>query len=218
MIHKDILPSRPLIICMTLLISEQGISIALVQIEMPFLPLPVFAVIDRAERATAEAVETMRAGAEGLVQRRAAADRSGEPDRLSAGRRRHDHLVRDAERRRRRAPNLSPAIRLPPGRRAVSAADDRNDLHASARFDRDHHAGTGHAWPAQEVAGTRLRTGCSARRFRSGSTGLRLGRRYPEVALLHQAGRGRLGDALQHKRHPRLPAQRLPTALVRAAD
>jgi len=46
----------------SLLFSEQGVITALVQIEMPFLLLPVFAVINRADRSTMEAAETMGAG------------------------------------------------------------------------------------------------------------------------------------------------------------
>lgn len=52
------LTERPI----SLLYSELGLLTALVQIEMPFLLLPVFAVVNRAERATLDAAETMGAG------------------------------------------------------------------------------------------------------------------------------------------------------------
>ncbi|WP_406721104.1 ABC transporter permease [Thioclava litoralis] len=52
------LTERPI----SLLYSELGLITALVQIEMPFLLLPVFAVINRADRATLDAAETMGAG------------------------------------------------------------------------------------------------------------------------------------------------------------
>ncbi|MBT9386119.1 ABC transporter permease [Pseudooceanicola sp. CBS1P-1] len=46
----------------SMLYTEPGLIIALVQIEMPFLLLPVFAVINRADRATLDAAETIGAG------------------------------------------------------------------------------------------------------------------------------------------------------------
>lgn len=46
----------------SLLFSETGLIIALVQIEMPLLLLPIFAVLNRADRRTLEAAETLGAG------------------------------------------------------------------------------------------------------------------------------------------------------------
>ena len=121
----------------SLMFTELGLVLAMTQIDLPLIVLPLMAILSRLPRQLSEAAEVVRRRTlADSGDRPAAADAAGPARRLDPCLRQHERLLRHPGRHRRRTKRLRAATHLPRGRNAVRLASGLRDRGGAAAVDR----------------------------------------------------------------------------------